>query len=77
MQTMPNQIIDQHGPAAHAHTLAHKLRQLLRLQMVREKAATHQIECAIPERQGKPVGHNAVAFWPRISSGAISRTMIS
>ena len=54
---MPDEVIDKQRSPAHPQTLAHKLCQLLRTQMMRKKAATHQIECSVAERQSKRIGH--------------------
>jgi len=73
---MPNEVVDQHGPAAHPQTFAHKLSQLLSIQMMGKKAATHQVEGSVAERQGKRIGHHAVTFTEATISFAISCSAI-
>jgi hypothetical protein len=64
---MPNQVVNQQRPPAHAQTFSHELSQRACIEMMREKTATHQIEGIIGKRQGECVGYNA----------AVSRKMIS
>ena len=57
---MPNEVVDQHRTPADSQTFACKFGQLLLVEMMSEKAATHQIEGSIAERQGEGIGHNAM-----------------
>jgi len=72
MQTMPNQVVDQHGAAAHSRRFSNKGGQLLRVQVMGEKAAAHQVERSIGERQDKRIGHDPGALRDVISACAIS-----
>src|ERR1700686_5660180 len=55
MQRMADEVIDQHGAAAHAQCFPTKASQFSRLQMMREQAAAYQVKTAIRERQRESI----------------------
>src|SRR4029077_13545409 len=59
MRGMPNQVVDEQGAPAYAQTLANKLGQLRRVEMMGKKAATHQIERSLAKGQGERIGDKA------------------
>jgi len=58
MQRMADEIVDQDRVTAHAQCLFREACQLVRLQVMCEQTATHQIEAAICKGKHPCIGHN-------------------
>jgi len=73
---MPNEVVDQQSTPAHPQTFAHKLGQLLLVEVMGKKAAAHQIEGPVAERQSQRVGHDAVISTGKMRSRPIQERHI-
>src|SRR5262249_15176313 len=71
MQWMPDEVVDQQRAAADACGLIGKAGQLCRLQMMREKAASHQIKTGITEGKVQSVGCHGPVAAPQVRVLAI------
>src|ERR1700691_4941821 len=72
---MPDDIVDQKSPPAHAQTLSYEFGQSVRIQMVRKKVAAHQIKGSVRERQRQCVGNNQTTFGGGSLAVAAARKM--
>jgi len=68
---MTDQVVDKDGVAADAEGLVHKASQLRRLQVMREQAATHQIEAVVMKWNCEGIGNDGAVFGLQVSAEAI------
>ena len=69
---MPNQIVNQHGAAAHPQRFIDEMCQLSGLQVMREETATHQVESVVLEGKCERIGdHRAPLSIPEVGPHAV------
>lgn len=63
---MPHEIVDQNGATAYPKGFGSESRQFDRREVMREQAATDQIECIVTEGKCERVSHDRSVFWKQV-----------